>query len=648
MDCFRRFHVFLLAVCLLAHGTALSAGGTEALTGSAERAGPAFAAADADRNGRLSPDEFLKDRGPADVARRDFRLFDRDADGALTVEEFSTVPTVLPPDARGSLPDPMQALADAILARLEAALDNWADQPDREIDAEGFVHGLASAFRSYGLEFSLLEADADRNGRITRGEARRFVEIQLGIRRGDGKLLRYPDGRVVNYMLYLHVDLNGDDALDRTEFIERSYGGPGAEQEFEKFDADRNQVISFDEWCLIPGRAVDDPVLDFRRMDTNLDTQLSREELLLGTPDWKRQLAESVFPAFDVDRDGALSLPEYRLTMPANMVLPWQNPLADPDDNGGISFTEFHFAQPLFRLLRIIYFHRLDTNVNGQLEPKEFYFKTKMPDEFFVMNEDGTGWQSLFQFEGHRACGSPTVSPDGKWLAFDAWPGNQQSGSAVYVKRLDGGGPRQLGSGMMPSWSRNGKQLACSRSSPAFGVWLLGIDDETDQKHIGPGWGAQVSPDGRQIAYTEGAALMSYDLASGQSRTVLDAAKHPYRQIYWNAGWSPDSRRLCLKAMTKDERQEVAIVNMDPAEPEIKVHVSGKLVINADFAWHPGGKRVVFAMSCPERGYVQLYEFDPDRNDPPKLVDGQDAARNNTDACWTPDGKRLIVVSGDY
>jgi hypothetical protein len=45
---------------------------------------------------------------------------------------------------------------------------------------------------------------------------------------------------------------------------------------------------------------------------------------------------------------------------------------------------------------------------------------------------------------------------------------------------------------------------------------------------------------------------------------------------------------------------------------------------------------------------MQLYEFNPTTDAAPVLMKGQDPKRNNTDACWTPDGKRLIVVSGDY
>lgn len=613
----------------------------------AARAAPAFASADRDRDGQLSLEEFQKDRGPADVARRDFRLFDRNADYRLTLDEFCAIPTVLPPDQRGPLPDPMLALVDTIAAKLDIACGNWHEAPDREIDAEDFIHNFTEAFRSFGEQFNITDADADKNGNIRRGEARRFLEILLGVRRTDGKLLRHPDGRVVNYMLYQHVDLDGNDRLDKTEFVERSYGGPDVAQEFDKVDADRNRQISFEEWCAMSGRAMTDPILEFRDLDKNLDAKVDRAELLAGTPDWKRKLAECAIPAFDVDRDGVLSLPEYRMTLQANMVVQWQTPPADANDDSTLSFAEFKFAPPQFPLLRIVYFHRLDTNSDGRLQPEEFYFPTKTPDEFFVLNEDGSGWQSLFQFEGHAACGSPSVSPDGKWLAFDAWPLNQQGGSAIYVKNLGGGGPRQISSGMMPNWSPDGRKVACSRNSPVYGAWIMDVDGD-DHEHLGPGWGAQISPDGRSVALTDGAAFKVYDLESKQSRTILEAGAHPYRQIYWNSGWSPDGQRLCFKGVTNDGLQEVAVVSLQEGRPNLKIHHSGKLTVNADFAWHPAGHRVVFAMVCPERSHVQLYEFDPDKDAAPTLVNGQDPTRNNNDICWTPDGKRLIVVSGDF
>ena len=606
-----------------------------------------FASADRNRDQRLSLDEFLLKRGEANAARRDFLLFDQDADAALNLAEFSAVPTVVAAEHRGPLPDPMQAVVDQVMTALDKSLDDWHKTPKVEVDARGFLTAFSLRFQKFGMQPAEKEADPDNNQKVTREEARRFIEIQFGVRRADGKLLREPGGRVVNYMLYLHVDQNKNDKLERAEFIERSYGDASVAKEFDAADINHDDSLSFDEWCRVPGRSYVDPVTEFRQMDTNFDAYVDPHELLAGTPDWKKPLVIGVLPGCDLDRDGRLSLAEYRLTMSANMVLPWHTKLTDSDGDGTLSFAEFRFEPMLFPLLRVLYFNRLDADSNGSLDPKEFSFTLKVPDEFFVMNADGTGWKSLFLFEGHPACGSPAVSPDGKQIAFDAWPLKQQGGSAVFVMSIDGGDPRQIDTGMMPTWSKDGSQLACSRNSPKYGVWLMGLEG-ADHQFLAQGWGAQFSPDGSQIAFAEGTALKVYDLNTRETHTVLDGEDNPYQQIYWNSTWSPDSKRLCFKGIKADGTQEVATVQMTGDKPELKVHHSGKLFVNGDFAWHPTEDRIVFSMTCPERSKTQLYEFNPNKADPPTLVKGQDETRNNTDISWTPDGKRLIIVSGDY
>ena len=50
-------------------------------------------------------------------------------------------------------------------------------------------------------------------------------------------------------------------------------------------------------------------------------------------------------------------------------------------------------------------------------------------------------------------------------------------------------------------------------------------------------------------------------------------------------------------------------------------------------------------MNCDERSHMLMYEFDPDSDDPPTLVKGQSLARHNGGGGWTPDSKRMIVVS---
>lgn len=603
----------------------------------------AFLKADQDLDKSLSKSEYQALRGDSKEVRRDWIVFDLDADQKLSQSEFLAVPSVSG-DFRGQIPDPFSAMIDRLLDVVKKQASEKGDDRDNiQFDTETFIQRLRQ-----GIEGEELYGNADTNSDriVSLDEARAFLEIQFGIRRPDGQLLRFPDGRVVNHHLFQHADANSNGKLERTEFMERSYGGAKVAAEFEKADADKNEILDLTEWCSIGGRCVIDPILEFLRLDTDLDGFVTPDEHSKGTAEWKQPFSSFMLPAFDSDKDGKLSLNEYRQTPCVNEVAHWYYPLNDQDGDEKLSFAEFQFSKSSCPLLRRIYFGRFDLDGSGHLENTELSFHIKQHDVFYVMNEDGTDWKKLFEFEGHHACGSPAVSPDGKLLAFDSWIGANLRGSALYVMEIDGGKPRQICPGMMPSWSGDGETLGFSNSSQSYSIWLTSLDGET-QEGLARGWGGQISPDGMRIAYRLN-GIEAMEIISGDVVPLLHGEENPYQSIYWNSAWSPDGQRLCFKGVKKDGTTEVASISTTGDDPDLKVHFSGKVNINADFAWHPNGDRIIFAMNCPERGFVQLYEFNPGTPEAPKLVEGQDATRNNTDACWTPDGKRLIVISGDF
>ena len=602
-----------------------------------------FNTLDQDNDNRLQIDEYARHAPTKEaILRRDFKLFDIDRSGALTLSEFKTTPLVTPLEDRDPLPDPLDAFVDHAVAAMDHSFDEWDQHPEREVQAWTFVQLFIATFGSSTTRPNVSEVDENGDGNVSRREARKFLEMQAGVRRRDGKLLRRADGRVVNLGQFRQIDKNGSDKLDEEEYGATIKSGPAFPELVSQVDVDKDGQISFDEWSTLPTRGLVSPIEEFRKLDTNLDSRVDRDELQDGCPAWKLPMSSCVFPGFDTDSDGLLTLDEFRMTMQANPCIRWHMPVADTDGDHELTFSEFMFDTPRFVLLRWLYFNRLDTNGDEVLTTNEFNFRVKTPDEFFIVNADGTGWRSLFRFETHFACGSPALSPDGKMLAFDAWSVKPRTSPTIFRMELGTNKPRKISSGSMPSWSPDGKSFACSQS----GVRIIDVDGWNPMGVRDNGWGAQWSPDGKTIAFTEGFFIKSYDVETKKVRTIFQS--HHYKQIFWNMAWSPDSRSVCFKAEKADGTLEVVTLDTTIEKPMPRVHHSTRLNINADFAWHPNGERIAFGMHCPERKKLQIYELNPSKNEPPTLFPGQDETRNNNDVCWTPDGEQLIVVSGDF
>lgn len=602
-----------------------------------------FNALDLNKDQQLQLDEYVRHvPAKAHILKRDFELFDVDRNNKLSLNEYKTTPLVAPIEDRGPLPDPMDAYVDHAMAAMDKSFDDWDLHPEREVQAWTFVQLFIATFGSSTTRPNVKEADSNGDGNVSRREARQFLEIQTGIRRHDGALLRRPDGRVCNLAQFRQIDSSGDDWIDSGEFGSRTNAGHQFPEILEQGDSDKDGLISFNEWRKLPSRGQISPVNDFRKLDKNLDARVDKAELLDDVPAWKRPMSACVFPGFDTDSDGLLTLDEYRMTMQANPCVRWQMPVADLDGDHELTFSEFKFDTMQFPLLRWLYFHRLDTNGDGVLKVDEFDFRVKKPDEFFIVNADGTGWRSLFRFETHYACGSPAISPDGKTLAFDAWSVKPRTSPTIFTMKLGASKPKKISSGSMPSWSADGKRFVCSQS----GIRIINADGWNPAGIRDKGWGAQWSPDGNIIAFTEGSVIKSYDVQTKNVRSILQT--HDYKTIYWNMAWSPDSRLVCFKGEKADGTIEVATLDIASETPIPRIHHSTQLNINADIAWHPDGNRIVFGMHCPERKKTQIYEFNPNGGEPPTLFPGQDETRNNNDVCWTPNGKQLIVVSGDF
>lgn len=264
-------------------------------------------------------------------------------------------------------------------------------------------------------------------------------------------------------------------------------------------------------------------------------------------------------------------------------------------------------------------------------------------DAVFVMNADGTGWQKFFELPQITKIGSPSVSPDGQYLAFDGWMsqfGESSSDSRIFVVSAARDEFWLLGVGAMPTWGPDGRRLACSFYGG--GVGFLSINDLKTQTIDPQGWGAQWSPNGKWVVYAKGPQLWLYDIDTEQTRLAYDATG-TYQSLYWNSCWSPDSRRIVFCGGRGANGRDIASVDVSGGDVQFKQHVTGKSPAQK-YSWHPTAPRVVFPMHSPERGRSQLWEFNPLTDDPPKLVAGQDSETAVESGVWSPDGKLLYCT----
>lgn len=262
----------------------------------------------------------------------------------------------------------------------------------------------------------------------------------------------------------------------------------------------------------------------------------------------------------------------------------------------------------------------------------------------YTMNSDGTELQLVTKVpEGFTQFGSPEWSADGKQITFDASQGGTGT-SHVMVINADGTNLRDLGMGCMPSFSGDGKRMVFSQ--PGYGVVMMNSDGTGRETIERSAWGVQWSPDGKNIAYSKSGNITITDPDTRESRLLFTGEQATrINYVYWNLGWSHDSRSICAKVRNRQTGGEELIVADINSPDGFKVLHSDLRGINPDFTWGPENKNVLFAMSNPHHKGPQLYLSNRANPAAPELLPGQPLDQKIYDCAWSPDGKR-IVFSG--
>ncbi|HUQ69185.1 MAG TPA: hypothetical protein VM165_06670, partial [Planctomycetaceae bacterium] len=595
---------------------------------SAEPVMPTFAAFDRDRNGLVSEAEFVaQSPGEPELWRRDFRLCDWNGDGVLAPNEFAGCPTLFLATERGPWPDPMDAVLERYVAMFDEHWERWDVNKNGEMSQGEFVSGTLALAVTPLKTAAVNACDPNGDGLVSRTEVRGVLERMLGYRAWNDLPLRQPNGCLTNGSQFRSLDRNDDGSLFPHELEKVAFPNSTAQQSWRILDTDRDGKVEFAEWHKAEQFSVFDPISEFRRMDTNLDVRLDSDELRSGVPESHRQLAACLLPGFDVDQDGVLSLAEYRCCPLGNPVLNWHRELRDANSDGHIVFEEFLYGGGQFRLLAWEYFQQLDWNQDRFLDQNEFYFHTKQPDAIYTVEGDGTDWRRFLQPQDYRDLESVAVSPDGQTIAFVRWRkdvGGASTTSELCIVDRTTREQRFLGPGRWPSWSPDGKSLICRRSeNNVDAICTVDLNGQSTPLKA-TGFSAVWSPDGRRLAsiYTHYVYYWSED---GQRSLCfhLHPATSPFSHLNEHFCWSPDGRWLCLRGTKTNRSLQIVTINAGGPELGFRIHDTTEQSSGC-IAWHPRGDRIVFSKFCTDRSRNQLYEFNPDNADPPRLFLGQD------------------------
>lgn len=270
----------------------------------------------------------------------------------------------------------------------------------------------------------------------------------------------------------------------------------------------------------------------------------------------------------------------------------------------------------------------------------------------FVMGADGSELHRILAMPGFTSNGSPDWSHDGSRIAIDATRtilGESWTTSHVFVVNADGSSPKDLGTGAMPSWSPDDKQLTYSQYAPEQRVWVMNADGMARRQISQNGWGSQWSPKRNEIAYVSGggANICVYDLDSEQRHTLLD---RQYKQIYEGFTWSPDGKWICFKADLSPSGSEVAAVAVEGEKKGFKVILpcsaqpeSGN--VSKTMAWGGTGNQILVTMQRKSDRVLQLYILDFAGVEPPRLFPGFPRDWMSDDMAWSPDGKKVVFTA---
>ena len=231
--------------------------------------------------------------------------------------------------------------------------------------------------------------------------------------------------------------------------------------------------------------------------------------------------------------------------------------------------------------------------------------------DIWLIKADGSGGERRIA-RGPHETRSPSISPDGKWIAFVS---GESRALDIWLTSLSGGEPKQLTASTnpldeprwTPCWSPDGAWLAyvSSRSGERNNddLWLVSPDGR-QHRQLTSGLMVNTdghwSPDGSLLAvvgntenehwYGDDADVWIVPTEEGPSSRLTPAGGHSWRLEGAGLAWSPDSRTVYALSHRNGDRNITAI----PTDGGVRTAVTNLSGTITDFVLSPDGGTLAF------------------------------------------------------
>lgn len=250
--------------------------------------------------------------------------------------------------------------------------------------------------------------------------------------------------------------------------------------------------------------------------------------------------------------------------------------------------------------------------------------------------------------------GLPFVSPDGRYIAFNAVRDGKQGDT--YLIKPDGSGEIQLTNTpafeAAPVWLGKSRVLTgAGRQAMQLVVFDVSVTPprvdtlgtRTDQRELRP------SPDGKKMLYSYGPFRQSKvavsDLDGSNARDISDGSR-----IMFNVAWSPDGSRIAYATMDTTTRQlQVGVMNADGTGARSLTNFTADAGSPQWPAWSPDGKLLAIQVgkydrNTPANNTAHIWTVDVASGKATKLA-AHDRNYLDETPSFFPDGKRIAFQS---